>query len=175
MENFIKIKEAYDDYYAEFRKAGKFAIKNTEKGFWVPAVTYEVFQIFKRLNLGQYKSFIDLGSGDGKVSLIASNFTKAHGVEHDEELHKTAVEMANMLGKSSSVSFMNEDYMEMDLGAYDVMFLNPDQRNHRLERKLAKEFSGDLIVYGAEFHPEAMEKTQSFSIDGTPVTVYRNK
>ena len=39
-----------------------------------PSGTQDIYDFFVKIKLERYKNFIDLGSGDGKVVLIASLF-----------------------------------------------------------------------------------------------------
>ena len=88
------IEQAYDSYYTSLLKKGKLPLRSTEVGFWGPAVTHEVWDLFVGyLNLYGAKNFMDLGSGDGKVTMLASLFTQAHGIEFDKNLHEVAAHM----------------------------------------------------------------------------------
>jgi len=82
---------------------------------------------------------LDLGSGDGKIVLIASLFTKsAAGIEFDEELVKKGIEIRDKLGLKCDL--ICADYMEHDFSQYDILFINPDKSfHHGLEEKLLRE------------------------------------
>ena len=90
---FQSIVKEYDQYYKSLLQKGRLPLKSTAKGFWGYSIAEEVYELFKKIKLEQYKSFVDLGSGDGKVVLIASLFTKAIGIEIDEELVRKSEEM----------------------------------------------------------------------------------
>ena len=70
--------------------------------------TKTIWQMLEKI--GPHGKFIDLGSGDGKVVLLASNFAKkAVGIEWDSELHSIAVNLAGKLG-AKNAEFINGDF-----------------------------------------------------------------
>jgi hypothetical protein len=170
---FAQIKKEYDDFYRELLKKGKLPMWSTEKGFWNAAIADEIYETFKRLDLSQFKNFLDIGSGDGKVVLIASLFCQnAEGVEIDNFLHNKAVEMQKKFGINNAV-FHNKDFFEHDFSSHDILFLAPDTPLERgLENKLLKEMKGKLIHYGHHFHPRFLKKEDSFLVNGNLVSVY---
>lgn len=172
-EIFNTIKEEYNNFYKSFLKEGKLPLMDTGKGFWGPVVSDEVFEAFKKMGLENFKNFLDIGSGDGKVVLIASLFCdSAMGIEIDKGLFLKSIEIRNKLNRDNA-HFMNKDFFEHDLSAYDVLFLNPDKPLSRgLENKLLNEMNGKLIVYGHHFHPKILKRENSFIINGTFVGVY---
>jgi hypothetical protein len=170
-EKFRKIKEEYDNFYRQILKKGNLPMRDTDVGFWGTAACDDVFELFKKIDLAKYKSFIDLGSGDGKVVMIASLFTKAAGVEFDRELHDKAVEIRGRLGINAEL--MCRDFLEMDISGYDIIFINPDKSFHKgVEKKLREELKGTLVVYNMVYQPTGMKKGRTFWMQGTPATVY---
>ena len=176
MPNFQKVKDAYDSYYKELLGQGKFPVKDTKIGFWGAAVTDEVQEALRKSGLRQSHRFIDLGSGDGKVTLLASLMCKeAHGVEYAEELHRKSQAMAKSLGVSNS-KFFNYDFHDHALGDYDTIFINPDKPMSRgTEKKIVSELNGNLVVYGHHFHPSSLTKVKDFMVDSSLVTVFAKK
>ncbi len=172
MESFEKVKTFYERYYAEPKTSGIHSNKQTEKGFWVSSVSSEVFNLFRTIRLEQFKHFADLGSGDGKVAIIASLFTKSTGIEFDEELVKRSIQIKEKLGLQN-LQFAKGDFLEEDLGAYDILFIYPDNPLIRLEQKLLKEFEGDLIVCGGIFLPEKLVKKRVVRINNAVFGIYR--
>ena len=91
---FSQIKKEYDEFYKSLLLRGRLPMWSTEKGFWNAAVSDEIYEAFKKIKLDKFKNFLDIGSGDGKVVLIASLFCKkAEGIEIDDFLHNKALEM----------------------------------------------------------------------------------
>lgn len=174
-QKFNKIKQRYDEFHKELLKQGKFSFKSTEKGYWGISVLDDVFELFKRIKLDNYKSFLDLGSGDGRVVLTASLFTKATGIEFDKELHNWSLQLMKELKLTQNAAFLNTDFLQHDLSKYDIIFCFPDQPMSRyIEPKLLKELRGRLIVHGPHFHPLQLKKLETMDVNGTFVSVYGN-
>lgn len=172
-KTFQVIKNEYDNFYRELMQKGKLPMWSTQKGFWNASISDEILDAFKKLNLSKFNNFLDIGSGDGKVVLIASLFCRqAEGIEIDDFLHRKALEMQSRFGVRNA-AFHNKDFFEYDFSKYDVLFSAPDAPMERgLERKLLKELNGKLIVYGHHFNPKLLRKKNSFLVNGTLVCVY---
>ncbi|MBI2139424.1 methyltransferase domain-containing protein [Candidatus Woesearchaeota archaeon] len=170
---FFSISHAYDALIKGMLAKGQLPVKDTKIGFWGPASISLAFEMFQKLKLQKFRSFIDLGSGDGRITLLASLFCNtAHGVEYSPELHEKAQEIALQAGISNA-EFFNSDFHDHDISGYDAVFINPDKPMGRgTEEKLLKELQGKLLVYGHHFHPETLKKEQEVSVDGCKVTVY---
>ena len=172
-KTFHKIKEEYDAFYKSFLKKGKIPCYDTEVGIWGVSVSNNIYEFFKKIKLGKYKNFLDLGSGDGKVVLIASLFTKATGIEYDKKLVKKSIEIKDKLGLKCD--FIQGDFLDsgFDFGKYDIIFINPDKGFHKgTEDKLLKEMKGKLFVYNFVFQPRFLKKGKTYWFDQTPVCVY---
>ena len=170
-KKFQQIKEEYDKFYKSLLKVGRLPVKQTSHGFWGVSAADDVFDLFRKIKLQNAKSFIDIGSGDGKVVMIASLFTKATGIEIDNELHAQAINAQKNL--RLNVSIIKDDYRKYDLSKYDVIFLNPDSPLHELEPKLHRELKGKLLVFGHMYHPEFLQKEATHDCCGTLVSVYK--
>lgn len=171
-KKFEQIKNAFKDYYHERLRSGKLIYQDTEKGIWGPSIAEDVFDAFKKLNLKQFKHFLDLGSGDGSVVFIASLFTDSTGIEFDREMHDVALKMQKTLEINSTL--INDDYFRYDFSKYDIIFINPDQSFHRgLEKKIKQEFKGTLIVYNMVFKPETLKSSRVlWGKSQTPIYVF---
>ena len=172
-QSFIQIKKEYDDFYRSLLKDGRLPMWSTSKGFWNASISDEIFEIFKKIDLGKFKNFLDIGSGDGKVVLIASMFCeRAEGIEIDTLLNNKAVEIKNKFGINNAM-FHNKDFFAHDFSKYDILFLSPDSPLERgLENKLLKEMKGKLIHYGHHFNPRFLKKKDSFLVNGNLVSLY---
>ena len=169
---FQLIKKEYDDFYSGILKSGKLPLWDTGAGFWNAAAEHEVYEAFKQLRLQRFNNFLDLGSGDGKVVLIASLFgVKAHGIEIDKTLVMKAVDVQKKLRLNAT--FTNGNFLEHDISKYDVLFVNPDKPMQRgLEDKLLREMKGKLIHYGHHFHPVSLKAEKVLRINDNLVTLY---
>jgi len=148
---------------------------STGKGFWGGVIADEVYEAFKKIKLHKHKTFIDLGSGDGKAVLIAALFCKrAVGIEIDNGLYKKSLEMQNKLNIPNAI-FFNNDFNDHSISEFDFVFVYPDAPMHRgLEKKLLNELTGKLIHYGHHFHPQNLKAKDKFLVDGNLFTVYTN-
>ena len=176
-KEFLQIKQKYGDFYDSLLRQGQLVYRNTDVGIWGAAVTDEVFNLFKKIKLHNFKNFLDLGSGDGKVVMIASLFgLKATGIEYDKWLVENTLKIRNSLMHLPHVrktKFLQKNYYDHDFSNYDIVFCNPDEPMYRnLEGKMLKELKGHLVVYGPHFHPRHLRKLQTIDIQGTLVSVF---
>ena len=169
------LKSEYDSFYSEIMRKGKLPMWSTQTGFWNASLSDEIFAAFKKLNLNEFKNFLDLGSGDGKVTMLAGLFCEnAEGVEIDPMLHLKAIEVKNKFN-ARNVHFHNKDFMHHDLKDYDAIFISPDAPLERgVERKLLQELNGKLILFGNHFHPKILQKEKGFRGTHNLVAVYSN-
>ncbi|MBI4143310.1 class I SAM-dependent methyltransferase [Candidatus Woesearchaeota archaeon] len=173
--SFHDIKKEYDSFYRELLRKGRLPMWSTQKGFWNASIADEIYESFSRIGLQKFKNFLDIGSGDGKVVLIASLFCRnAEGVEIDSFLHNKAEEMRKKFRIENAV-FHNKDFFEHDFSKYDALFSAPDSSLDKLEGKLLREMKGKLIHYGHHFHPKFLKKEEGFFANGTMVSVYSNQ
>ena len=175
--HYAKIKERYDAFQRHLLANGKFLARDTGIGYWGVTPLPELFEFFKRFNLGQHRRFIDLGSGDGRVVLLASVFgLQAHGIEYDQWLSNTSLVMRRKISLPhfEQTKLLHGDFMSLDLSQYDVLFTHPDKPFFRdsFESKLAKELRGRLIVHGWEFHPLHLSKSEEHIINGEKFCVF---
>lgn len=172
-EKFREIKSLYGNIQKDMLRQGKLPLMDTGAGFWGGAIADEVFEAFKKIKLHNFRSFLDLGSGDGRVVLIASLFgVKSVGIEVDNGLFMKSLELQRKLSIPSAI-FYNNDFFENNFSGYDILFCNPDKPLERgLEKKLLNEMSGKLILYGHHFHPKNLNTEDTFIVNGTLVTVY---
>ncbi len=173
-QDISRIKSIYEQFERELMKKGKLPMYDTGIGFWNGSHVEEIFELFKSIKLDRFKSFIDLGSGDGRVVLMASLFTNAFGIEYDKTLVEKAHEVKKLLGIQNA-DFLAGNFYKHDISGHDVVFVSPDTPFHRgLEKKMLKELNGKLIVHGVHFHPTMLLKENEFWINNNFSAVYRN-
>lgn len=174
VKKFNELKQKYDEFYKSFYDKGSIPVGDTEKGIWGAAITDHIFEFFKKIKLQNYKTFIDLGSGDGKVVLIASLFNiKATGIEFDKDLIDTSIKMRDELGLSAE--FIKGDFLKQDLSHYDIIFINPDKGFElKLENKLLKEIkdTAKLFIYNNIFLPNILKKGKTYLFEQVPIISY---
>ena len=171
-KRFNLIKKEYDNFDKNLLRRGQLPMWDTGVGFYSSAVLTEVFKLFKKVGLQNYRHFLDLGSGDGRVVLAASLFTRSTGVEIDPRLVVASQHMKQRLRLKAN--FIQKNFYDYHIGKHDIVFVNPDQPMQRgMENKLLDELKGHLIVYGPHFHPTLLRMKRRFNINGTYVGVYR--
>lgn len=172
MDKFKQIKEEFKEYDKTVLEQFKMTVRDTEKGIWGPANVDNCFELFKKIKLSG--NFLDIGSGDGRVVLVASLFTKSVGIEFDEELVEVGIKIRDKLGLKAEL--IRADYFKHDFSSYDVFFINPDTGfEHGLEDKLLKEMKPDarLYIYNNIFLPRFLKKGQTYWFNSIPVIVYK--
>ncbi|MDO8740719.1 MAG: class I SAM-dependent methyltransferase [Candidatus Woesearchaeota archaeon] len=173
LEKYSELKKAYDAYGNSLLKHGKLLYKDTEKGIWGITPCEDIFNLFIKINLEKYKTFLDIGSGDGRAVLTAALFgINTVGIEIDDELIKVSNEIKNKL-KIKNAVFLKKDFFGEDFSKYDVLFINPDKGFHLgLEDKLIKELKGRLFVYNRIFVPRFLKKTRMIWVGQMPIIEY---
>ena len=148
---------------------------DTDKGIWGTADTQDIYDFFVKIKLEKYKNFVDLGSGDGKVVLIASLFDiNTTGIEFDNDLFRAAIKIKESLGLKAK--FIQGDFLRQDLSGYDFIFINPDKGFEQgLEDKLLKEMKPktNLFVYNKIFLPRFLKKGKTYWFSGIPIISYK--
>ncbi|MBU0535560.1 MAG: methyltransferase domain-containing protein [Nanoarchaeota archaeon] len=169
-----KIKQEYLKVHGDLIKDKKL-LKPTSLGYSGSASADTIHEFFKKIGLDKYSSFADLGSGEGKVVLIASLFTKSFGIEIDEELIGISNNIKKKL-KLDNAAFLYGDFLDMDLTDYDILFINPDQPMYEAEKKLRREMTGKqkLIVFGGLYKPLNMKLVKEFTVQNAKFFVYKN-
>lgn len=177
IDKFRQIQEKYNDFYQTFYAKGKGTVADTEKGIWGPAGTQDIYDFFVKIKLNTFKNFLDLGSGDGKVVLIASLFgVKSIGIEFDKELNNFGIKIRDELKLKAEL--IQGDFFKHDFSKYDLIFINPDKGfEYGLEDKLLKEMSAKarLFVYNNIFLPRFLKKGKTYWFNGIPVIGYTKK
>lgn len=125
--------------------------------------------VHRMLELAQVKAgetVYDLGSGDGRVLIVAaSRFrAKAVGVEISERLVKSSVESLKRAGLEDLARVIHADLMEVDLSPADVVVIyllrdSNDMLRPRLEKSLkpgARVVSHDYEIRG--WKPSTVER-----------------
>jgi hypothetical protein len=173
-EHFKNIVEMYNTFYKFlYVKHNKFPVKDTKIGFWGVSPSDDIFNFFKKINLNNFSHIVDLGSGDGKVAMIASLFTHSTGIEYDKWLHEVSIDIKNKLYHvplTKRVRLINGDFMKHNLSNYDIAFINPDKSTKEIKLKLKDEFKGKLVVMGN--HDIHMKEENIFNINGSLFTIY---
>lgn len=174
-EHFRIINEVYRKRRAKLLSKGK-SQRPTKLGYWGSSNPEQIFELFVKIKLEKYKNFADLGSGDGVVAAIAALFTSSTGIEMDEKLHSDAevIKKEIIEKKKTKIEYTlkNQNYFDVDFSEYDVIFINPDNYFHKLEKKIIEEFKGVLIVTENTFQPLTLKPSEKIAVRGVEFSVY---
>ncbi|MFC1648480.1 class I SAM-dependent methyltransferase [Nanoarchaeota archaeon] len=171
-QTYKNIHKKYDELFKKGLSTGKLPMRSTKLGFWGGASVILAYEFLRKIGLEKYDHFIDLGSGDGRVVLLASLFTKATGIEGDPELVKQSEKIRDELGLNAS--FICEDFMKHNMSPYDFIFIYPDKGfTEEFEEKLAREMKGELHVYNNLYMPNKLQKGTVTWLDQLPITKFR--
>jgi hypothetical protein len=179
-EHFARVKDKYDSFQRFLLKKGMLPHKETRLGFWGVTPAGELYDFFKQMKLQECRSFIDLGSGDGRAVLLASLFgVESHGLEFDPWLVNVSLHIRRKLDLPHfrKTKFLEKDFMQHDISGYDIIYTSPDKPFYRdgFEEKLLRELNGRLVVHSWEFHPSYLRKLNETVINGEKFTVYALK
>ncbi|MFA6888307.1 MAG: hypothetical protein WC254_02315 [Candidatus Woesearchaeota archaeon] len=175
-EHIEQIKQAYKDFEQSLLKTGQFLSKDTGIGYWGITPLQELHELFKSIDIIKHKHVLDLGSGDGRVVLLAAAMgIKATGIEGDDWLMRCALDMKRKIDHPSmnNASFFTDDFMKMDISQYDLLYVSPDRPFYRgLDIKLHNEMKGKLLVHSYEFLPKILKLEKQFKINGELFGLY---
>jgi ubiquinone/menaquinone biosynthesis C-methylase UbiE len=128
----------------------------------------------KMLQLGGLKAgekMFDLGSGDGRIVIMAAGKYKADatGVEFDDSLYKQSMERIKTLGLSPTARIIHGDLMKQDYSSADLLTvyllpLSNDKVSPILEKQLKK--GTRIVCHDFEFSKWTPEKIQDIDDDG---------
>jgi 16S rRNA A1518/A1519 N6-dimethyltransferase RsmA/KsgA/DIM1 with predicted DNA glycosylase/AP lyase activity len=128
----------------------------------------------KMLKLGGLKpgeKMFDLGSGDGRVVIMAAEKFKANaaGIEMDPDLYKQSTERIKKLGLEKTARIINGDIQKQDFTSADLLtvYLLPssnDKIRPMLEKQLKK--GARVVSHDFEFSGWTAEKVESIDDDG---------
>jgi protein-L-isoaspartate O-methyltransferase len=128
----------------------------------------------KMLQLGGLKAgekMFDLGSGDGRIVIMAARKYKADatGVEFDDSLFKQSMDRIKTLGLSVSARIIHGDLTKQDYSSADLLtvYLLPvgnDKVSPMLEKQLKK--GARIVAHDFEFSAWKPEKIEDIDDDG---------
>lgn len=175
-EHVEMLKKAYHDFETYLLRNGIFLARDTGVGYWGVTHIDELHTVFKEIEVHKHKKLIDLGSGDGRVVLMAAAMgIKATGIEADDWLTNCALDMKRKIKHPSmeNAEFFKEDFMKLDLSKYDLIYISPDKPFYRgLDQKLKKEVAGKVLVHGYEFQPSTLRKEKEIVVNGNMFVLY---
>lgn len=160
--NKIDIKKKSSDEY----------VRDTVKGIFGVSELSVLNDFFNKISLSENDIFVDLGSGDGRVNILASIYSKSIGIEFDKELVVESI--ANNAFLQTSAEFIEQDYELYDFSDTTIIFSFADHFfSDDFIKKLKKEFKGKLFVYEGIFTPDNLRKGKTIWIGQTPIISYQ--
>jgi tRNA1(Val) A37 N6-methylase TrmN6 len=126
------------------------------------------------LQLGELKAgekMFDLGSGDGRIVIMAAQrfHAEAVGVELDKDLWKSSMDKIRKLGLDKTARIVNGDLLKQNYSSADLVtvYLLPgfiDKVQPLLDRQLKK--GARVVSHDFEFSNWTPEKSQNIADDG---------
>jgi SAM-dependent methyltransferase len=142
---------------------------------FVPTPTAIVDAMLKLARITATDVIYDLGSGDGRIVITASQKYGARGVgvEIDPELIKEATRRARKAGVADRVTFLQADLFKTDLSEASVvtLFLSASI-NRRLEAKLKRELKPGSRIISHRFPIGEWIPDEDVQIKGTHVYLW---
>lgn len=172
---FNLIREHYSRQDIELITKKGSRVFNTSHGIFGVSDLAEMFSFFQEVGaLGE--RIIDLGSGDGRIALLASLFGPTTGIEVDKDLHNIAVktreELIEHIPELERCRLVNGDYTEADLSGYTLFFTYADHGwTEDFENRL-KASGGMLYSYQNIFTPKTIKKGKTIWVGQTPIVSY---
>ncbi len=134
-----------------------------------PEIVVEKMLQFGGLKPGE--KMFDLGSGDGRIVIMAAKKFKADGtgVEFDDALYKQSMEKIRTLGLSATARIIHGDLLKQDYSSADLLtvYLLPmsnDKVTPILERQLKK--GARIVAHDFEFSAWTPVKVEDIDDDG---------
>src|SRR5450432_1047743 len=128
----------------------------------------------KMLQLGELKAgekMFDLGSGDGRIVILAAEkfHANAVGIELDKELWRQSVEKIQSLRLQKIAKIVNGDILQQDYSSADLITvyllpLSNDKVRPILDRQLKK--GTRIVAHDFEFKDWKPEKVEPIEDDG---------
>lgn len=125
----------------------------------------------KMLELGGLKAgekMFDLGSGDGRIVVMAAQKFKADGtgVEFDESLHKQSMAKIAKLGLAKTARVIHGDIFKQDYSSADLItvYLLPTS-NDKVAPMLEKQLKNGTRIVAHDFEFSAWKPVKTVDID----------
>jgi protein-L-isoaspartate O-methyltransferase len=129
----------------------------------------------KMLRLGELKAgekMYDLGSGDGRIVILAAQkfHAEAVGVELDRDLCKQSAARIVKLGLDKNAHIVNGDLLKQNYSSADLVtvYLLPDAVNNKVQPLLDKQLKkgARIVAKDFDFRNWTPEKVENIADDG---------
>ncbi len=129
----------------------------------------------RMLQLGGLKAgekMFDLGSGDGRIVIMAAQkfHAEAVGVELDKDLWRQSMARIQKLGLERNARIVNGDLLKQNYGSADLVtvYLLPESIDKQVQPLLDKQLKkgARVVAHDFEFKAWTPEKVESIADDG---------
>ena len=129
----------------------------------------------KMLQLGGLKAgekMFDLGSGDGRIVIMAAQkfHAEAVGIELDKDLCKQSLARIQKLGLEKNAHIINGDLLKQNYSSADLVtvYLLPESIDNKVQPVLEKQLKkgARVVAHDFEFKAWTPEKVENIADDG---------
>ena len=129
----------------------------------------------KMLQLGGLKAgekMFDLGSGDGRIVIMAAQkfHAEAVGIELDKDLCKQSLAKIQKLGLEKNAHIINGDLLKQNYSSADLVtvYLLPESIDNKVQPVLDKQLKkgARVVAHDFEFKAWTPEKVENIADDG---------
>ncbi len=135
---------------------------------YVPTPEPVVIEMLKLAKVSSDDVVYDLGSGDGRIPIIAVtkfNAKKAVGIEIRKDLADESIRKIRKLGLGNRVKIINADMIDVDIGEATVVTLFLlTSANEKLKPKLESELRPGTRIVSHEFEIPGWKPTQVLEV-----------
>jgi 16S rRNA G966 N2-methylase RsmD len=151
------------------------AAQNAEGGKLAPYYPTPETIVQKMLQLGGLKAgekMFDLGSGDGRIVIMAAQkfHAEAVGVELDKNLTRQSMAKIQKLGLEKSAHIINGDLLKQNYSSADLVtvYLLPESIDKQVQPLLEKQLKkgARVVAHDFEFKAWTPEKVENIPDDG---------
>lgn len=149
--------------------------QNAEGGKLAPYYPTPETIVQRMLTLGGLKAgekMFDLGSGDGRIVIIAAQkfHAEAVGVELDKDLCRQSIAKIQKLGLEKSARIINGDLLKQNYSSADLVtvYLLPESIDKQVQPLLEKQLKkgARVVAHDFEFKAWTAEKVENIPDDG---------
>jgi len=149
--------------------------QNAEGGKLAPYYPTPETIVQKMLQLGGLKAgekMFDLGSGDGRIVIMAAQkfHAEAVGVELDKDLCKQSLAKIQKLGLEKNARILNGDLLKQNYSSADLVtvYLLPESIDNKVQPLLEKQLKkgARVVAHDFEFKAWTPEKVENIADDG---------
>lgn len=137
---------------------------------WVPTEPLLIDKMLAMAGVTDKDFVVDLGSGDGRIVIAAAQRgAKALGVEYDEKLLAASRRNAAAAGVDGTVTFVREDFYQVDFSQATVLalFLLPTNLIQLRDKFVSMPPGTRIVINSFEIPDWSPDKTESIDVCDT--------